>query len=59
MAEIKNCPFCGSKAEIHSKEYMVKIRCSNDDCLCCRIWWFDEIEEAVEDWNRRADNAEV
>ncbi|MBQ6403888.1 MAG: hypothetical protein IJI27_08280 [Oscillospiraceae bacterium] len=32
---------------------MVKARCSNYDCRCELIGWFDEPEEAAEDWNKR------
>lgn len=34
MSELKPCPFCGSEAEYYSDCEMVKVRCSNYDCLC-------------------------
>lgn len=52
--ELKPCPFCGSEAEIWGEEDMVKVRCSNYECMASKIGWFDEPEEAAEDWNRRA-----
>lgn len=55
MAEIflEKCPFCGSDAELYGECDMVKARCSNYDCRCELIGWFDEPEEAAEDWNKR------
>lgn len=54
MYDLKPCPFCGSEAEYYSDCEMVKVRCSNYDCLCHLVTWFDEPEEAAEEWNRRA-----
>lgn len=53
MDELKNCPFCGSKAELYGEEDMVWARCSNEDCRAQRIWKFDEPEEAIKDWNNQ------
>ena len=51
--DLKTCPFCGSEAEVYGECDMVKIQCSNYDCGCSLSGWFDDIEEAAEDWNRR------
>lgn len=51
--DLKPCPFCGGKAEYHYDCDMVKVRCSNYDCQCELVTWFDEPEEAAEEWNRR------
>ena len=55
MEELKPCPFCGSEAEYYSDCEMVKVRCSNYDCWCQLVTWFDEPEEAAEEWNRRTE----
>lgn len=57
MDKMKPCPFCGSPAELYGEEYMVWCRCSNEDCRCELITRFDEPEEAIEEWNRRASDA--
>ena len=54
MEELKPCPFCGSEAEYYSECEMIKVRCSNYDCWCALVTWFDEPEEATEEWNKRA-----
>ena len=56
LAELKPCPFCGSPAELTGECDMVWVRCSNEDCWCQMVTRFDEPEEAIEEWNRRADN---
>jgi hypothetical protein len=53
--EIRHCPFCGSEAELYGECDMVWVRCSNYDCQARRINVFDEIEDAIEDWNSSAD----
>jgi hypothetical protein len=50
------CPFCGSEAEWHGECEMIWIRCSNYECMAEQNGRFDEPEEAVEAWNRRADH---
>ena len=47
--ELKACPFCGSAAEYYGECDMVKVRCSNYNCQCELITWFDEPEEAAEE----------
>ena len=54
MKEIKPCPFCGSKAEVYEECGMVKIRCSSYMCQASVNCWHDEVEDAIEAWNKRA-----
>ena len=56
MSELKPCPFCGSKAEVYEECEMVKIRCSSYMCQASVNGWHDEVEDAIEAWNRRADD---
>ena len=51
--EIEKCPFCGSDGELYGECDMVKVRCSNYDCRCELITWFEEPEEAIAEWNRQ------
>ena len=53
---LKPCPFCGSKAEYYGECDMVMVRCSDYDCYAQRSGWFDEPEDAADDWNRRPPN---
>lgn len=59
--ELKPCPFCGGKAELHSWH---KPECMAKDEIRAEVWCNDcpatvgtylTKEEAVEAWNRRAD----
>lgn len=62
MAEmIKDCPFCGGKAEIDFTEYDEKTDTGNDgtawvECINCHAKIFDYWEFAIEKWNRRCNN---
>ena len=57
--DIKNCPFCGSKAEIKTKgtSYSLKeyyeVACSNLDCYLHEgaDYGFYTKEEAINTWN--------
>lgn len=59
MTELKPCPFCGGKAksrvdykkETETYEWIV-------ECIICsaRTGFRKELEDAVEAWNRRANN---
>ena len=55
--ELKICPFCGSKAELHSnKEYDTHIvECKNNFCMASYMigMKYDTEEEAKTAWNRR------
>ena len=64
MIELKSCPFCGSESAI---AYHINSRppyreayipyCLNDECFMnMNEFCFATEEEAVEAWNRRADN---
>lgn len=55
--ELKPCPFCGGEARICSAGFEATyIRCANIKDCGCKFEWFDTEEEAIEAWNRRADN---
>lgn len=55
--ELKNCPFCGGKAElIHddTTTYGWAVRCESETCIAHEISpAYSQYEGAVEDWNRR------
>lgn len=63
--KLKQCPFCGGEAELvytttsTPKPY---VKCKfgamlTPKCEACMYpWMYDTEEEAVEAWNRRADN---
>ena len=57
--ELKPCPFCGSKAFLWSWNGGTGVQCSNFDSfrhivqVCAKTR-----EEAIEEWNRRAKDAD-
>lgn len=59
MNNIKTCPFCNSKAEIHHKfnKYTNAwvVECSNLSCPASYMIGneFETEEEAIEEWNKR------
>jgi hypothetical protein len=55
MSELNKCPKCGDKAILHSECNMFWGKCTGEDCQLETICRFDEPEEAIEDWNKRAD----
>ena len=63
MNELKPCPFCG-ESSVHIEKhvaytttgYLYLVRCSNIPFCGIRQTGFFTEEEAVEAWNRRADN---
>lgn len=55
MVELRRCPFCGSEAEYYGECDMVKVICSAWDCRCSLVTWFDEPEDAAEEWNMRVE----
>ena len=58
--EIKNCPFCGSKAKIirfNEQEGVVTIGCTNEECDITMGKGFFSEEDAIAHWNRRINNA--
>ena len=56
MPELKSCPFCGRKAvyiSVNEKQLTGYIRCTG---FCCEQSLPLPKEEAVEAWNRRAED---
>ena len=55
--ELKPCPFCNSKAEMHFDKlagktiYMVK--CSVRECQCQEMGWHESESKAASAWNSR------
>lgn len=66
MSELKPCPFCGGEAEIKRREFMAinhqtwYVRCrSNERCYAnSQLIDFPTESEAIEAWNRRANDGE-
>lgn len=65
MEELKPCPFCGGKANITRCFGRITILCQGCDAAMIGVPTYDKTEDEHEvkrltnDWNRRADNAEV
>lgn len=61
MRILKVCPFCGAKGNIlyHPMHGYVPY-CTNDSCILSRSEYsFDTEKEAIEAWNRRADDEQL
>ena len=62
MAELKSCPFCGGEAYLFEASESVWDLKPHDFTVICRTCragihrYFPTKEEAIEAWNRRADN---
>ena len=61
MTELKPCPFCGGKARIVENDpfgsQRKEFRCYGVICNGCDAhFWKNTEEEAIDAWNRRADN---
>lgn len=59
MDKLKPCPFCGGEAAIRNlhDEWWVECDMTRGWCeVIPRTWSYDTKEEAIEAWNRRADN---
>lgn len=55
MAELKNCPFCGSPAELrHSSTWDYFARCTNKGCAARTRQYHENETGAVNAWNARA-----
>lgn len=56
MSELKNCPFCNSKAYFTEAYEGVTVGCENEDCWCYdgAGWSFDKRREAIALWNKRS-----
>lgn len=59
MAELKPCPFCGSKATLHERTDGFYVDCASQYRFCTVLpstWIYKTEEDAIEAWNRRVDN---
>jgi Lar family restriction alleviation protein len=61
MAELKPCPFCGSKAFLSEFVYdleLGRVKMQFVECNGCHAttYEYDTEEEAIEAWNRRAED---
>lgn len=57
VGELKPCPFCGNEARIvYNHDQSCMVQCTNVYICAARQELFDTEKEAVESWNRRADN---
>ena len=55
---LKSCPFCGAEGDINYKKFAPY--CINEDCFLNELdHGFETEQEAIEAWNRRANDAEV
>ena len=59
MPELKPCPFCGGEAKFHITSIPLGetlkgyFQCEN---FCCEQCHVQSIDDAADDWNRRADS---
>lgn len=58
MAELKPCPFCGGEATLsYNTAYGFCPWCDNTDCILNDLTHgYETEEEAIEAWNRRAED---
>lgn len=61
--ELKPCPFCGGEAELRKWRRWLdfqKVMCINRDCIIYHAddKWYKTEAEAIEAWNRRANDAQ-
>ena len=62
MAELKPCPFCGGIGVIKIDDFGGAMKflphCSNygESCWGMQENWFNSLEEAIDAWNRRAED---
>ena len=62
MAELKPCPFCGGNAIVVANlhrhdETSYFVKCNNKDChIIPETYWCAEMNDAIEIWNRRAED---
>lgn len=55
--ELKPCPFCGNKALVWRTDHRTYIECCNYSTLTHQVCVSAETDkEAIEAWNRRAEN---
>ena len=50
--ELKPCPFCGGEATIMGDDYFW----ASCKYCCAETLGSEDVQEAIEAWNRRADN---
>lgn len=58
--ELKRCPFCGGEAVEEVRRFgLEKIDRYGAGCPRCCVWfgWYEDEDEAIERWNRRATDA--
>ena len=60
MAELKPCPFCGEIPLLYESKQDLKNILYGVSCYgehhCASVGYFDTEEEAIEAWNRRAED---
>ena len=58
---LKSCPFCGAEGDInYNYDKKFAPYCINDDCFLNELnHGFETEQEAIEAWNRRANDAEA
>lgn len=60
MSELKPCPFCGGEAEVIKAHQIFErpyvVICKNTKCRASLGEFSSTREEAIEAWNRRADD---
>lgn len=61
MFDLKPCPFCGGEAEVfrgttYGFHYLYEPRCIKCECA---LGVYETEEQAIEAWNRRADNGTI
>ena len=54
--KLKPCPFCGGKAKLLADHGNIKFWVCCKKCIADTLI-YDSKQEAIESWNRRADNA--
>lgn len=59
--ELKPCPFCGGEARIIENKYNLNnilygVCCFDGYYHSASVWYFNTIEEAIETWNRKAND---
>ena len=72
MEKLKPCPFCGSHGILEGGDFIggwnektgprpYMAECSNQDCIASYMIGavYDTKEEAIEAWNRRADDEQI
>jgi Lar family restriction alleviation protein len=58
--ELKRCPFCGNTPRIefnkvNQKSILYGVLC-DDEHHTASVGYFESVDEAIENWNRRADD---